>query len=81
MLRSFMAREALGIGKTVDMVSLIQIKNILSSQRERLFKKYHVASMAVFGSHRKPESFFVELAGGFKVFDAERDHTDSGLHV
>ena len=50
-----MARETLDVGKTVDMASLVQIKNILSSQKERLFKEYHVAGLAVFGSFTRNE--------------------------
>lgn len=37
------------------MTSLIQIKNALVSNKERLFKQYHLANMAVFGSFARNE--------------------------
>ena len=31
------------------------------------------------GSHWKPKSFLVELAGGFEILDTEGDEVDSGF--
>ena len=37
------------------MTTLVQIKNVLASNKDRLFKEYHVANMAVFGSFARNE--------------------------
>ncbi len=37
------------------MKSLIQIKNVLSSHKLQMFKKYHVKNMAIFGSYSRNE--------------------------
>ena len=34
---------------------MVQIKNVLASNKDRLFKEYHVANMAVFGSFARNE--------------------------
>ena len=37
------------------MTSLLQIKEALASNKDRLFKQYHLANMAVFGSFARNE--------------------------